>query len=195
MFWILLLGFIGLHSQLHSQSGAGLSKASISLTANPAYFVLGGYHIKSSYHFPKRWSIGLTIQGGFELPEIARDQFFNVTNEAIAVEWAYAIGAELKYRFSDASFDKGLVSVIGLGYEGWKVYLQDTDEFENWFLGIDLGYNWYPFGKQRFHVGVNYSLIFILNNTDARSVGGNSYNLKRIVLPNYIPSILIGWRF
>ena len=51
---------------------------SFSLTTNPVYFGLGGYHIKPAFHFPQRWSVALTLQGGFELPEIARDSIFSI---------------------------------------------------------------------------------------------------------------------
>ncbi|MEL6538358.1 MAG: MBL fold metallo-hydrolase [Bacteroidota bacterium] len=54
-----------------------------SIIANPAYFVLGGYHVKPSWHFPQRWSVGATLQGGFSLPDFARDQFFEIINFSI----------------------------------------------------------------------------------------------------------------
>lgn len=193
---LLLISSICLSWSATAQDSETTEKGSVTLVTNPAYFVLGGYHIKPSYHFPKKWSLGLTIQGGFELPEFARDQFFDFSGDDITVDWTYAIGAELKYRFSKASFDKGLYTAFNLGYEGWDVKNASQEEsFDNWFASIDLGYNWYPFKKERFHVGVNYTLIFILNNTEDRTLGETTYNIDSIVPPSLIPSILVGWRF
>ena len=181
-----------LKAQNHGESPEG----SISLATNPAYFVLGGYHFKPSYHFPKKWSVGATWQGGFELPSFARDQFFNSNNDGVTVDWVYAIGAEVKYRFSDAAFDKGFYAAFNLGYESWEVKQGEAeDNFDNWFSSIDFGYNWYPFKKEQFHVGLSYTLIFILNNTEDRNVGDAVYNINTIVRPSFIPTILIGWRF
>ena len=192
----LLLLCYGLMGALIAQDTVADPKGSFSLTTNPPYFLFGGYYVKPAYHFPKRWSVGLTAQGGFEIPDFSRNQFFDFTGEDIAVNWNYAIGAELKYRFTDAVYDKGFYTAFNLGYEGWDVSVTDTDTFDNWFASIDLGYTWYPFRRQRFHVGLNYTLIFILNNTEKRTVNETTYNINRVVPPSLLPgAILVGWRF
>ncbi|MEO0471227.1 MAG: hypothetical protein AAF206_16480 [Bacteroidota bacterium] len=167
----------------------------VTLGSNPVYWVLGGYHIKPSYHFPQKWSVGLTLQGGFILPDFARDQFFSHKNDSITVDWRYAIGIELKYRFTKASFDKGLYTAINLGYEGWTVEAEENEAFDNWFSSLDVGYNWYPFAKKRLHFGAQYTLIVILNNTNEQRAGDSPFNIRRLVPPSLAPSLFIGWRF
>ncbi|MEM7658508.1 MAG: hypothetical protein AAF399_20450 [Bacteroidota bacterium] len=167
----------------------------VSILANPSYFVLGGYHISPMYHFPQRWSVGLTAQGGFQLPEFVRDDFFQHQIEDLAIDWAYAIGVEVNYRFSRASFDKGFYVNGSVGYEGWRATeAANSDEFRNWFTSISLGYNWFPFRRDRLHLGLRYSLIFLLNNTEPRDLGNGTYQLRRIVPPSIAPSVFIGWR-
>ena len=167
----------------------------ISITTNPTYFVLGGYHITPWYHFPKKWSIGSTLQGGFDLPTFARDQFFESTTDNFTIDWRYAVSVDLKYRFTDAAFDKGFYTTISLGYEGWTIEADGENTFDNWFTSINVGYNWFPFARERFHLGAHYSLIFLLNNTNERQIGDNTYRLRSIVPPSYAPSIFLGWRF
>ncbi|MEL6562119.1 MAG: hypothetical protein AAFQ94_28295 [Bacteroidota bacterium] len=180
----------------NAQSIDDSEKGSVSVVVNPSFFVLGGYHFKPSYHFPKRWSVGATLQGGFELPDFARDQFFNTSAGEVIVDWTYAIGLELKYRFSDAPYDKGFFTAFNLGYEGWDVSSgQEIDQFENWFASLDAGYNWYFLKDDRLNLGVHYTLIFILNNTDNRTVDEVTYNIRSVVPPSVLPSILVGWRF
>ena len=194
IFWILvILSLVGSYG--YAQSDDPYPHGSFSLVTNPAFFALGGFHLKPSYHFPKKWSVGATFQGGFELPEFAQEQFFEFADDQLSIDWTFAIGLELKYRFSDATFDKGLYAALNLGYEGWEADRNDSDTFQNWFTSLDLGYNWYPFNRARFHVGLAYTLIYILNNTDERQVGETEYRLKSLVPPSYIPSILVGWRF
>lgn len=183
------------NTQSTAQNSGTAREGSFSLVTNLPYFILGGYHLKPSYHFPKQWSIGVTAQGGFELPEFARDQFFKTSNEDITVDWKYAIGAELKYRFSEAAFDKGFYAAFNIGFEGWEVKNVETREFDNWFASVDLGYNWYPFKKKRFHVGLAYALIFILNITNEQLLDGATYNIRSVVPPTLTPTLLLGWRF
>ena len=49
---------------------------------------------------PRKWSFGVAIEAGFELPDFARDQFFELENE-IAVDWDFLVGIEGRYRFTD----------------------------------------------------------------------------------------------
>ena len=181
---------------IYAQQRDVQAEGSASLVTNPAYFILGGYHIKPSWHFPQNWSVGITAQGGFELPGFARDQFFEISSDAIDVDWDYAVGVALKYRFSAAPYDKGLYTSASLGYEAWTILATETQStFENWFASIDLGYNWYPLRKQRLHLGLAYTLIFILNNTDEQSIASEQYRLRSLVPPTFAPSIFLGWRF
>ena len=192
---LFLCTLLGLGLQLKAQE-ANIEAGNITVVTNPAYFFLGGYHLKPSWHFPKRWSIGATLQGGFTLPDFARDQFFEVSDDGTDINWDYAIGLELKYRFTDAPYDKGFYTAFNLGYEGWEAELEgQSDRFQNWFTSIDVGYNWYPFERERVHLGLAYTLIFLLNNTDERPLGDTSYRLRSVVPPSAVPSIFVGWRF
>lgn len=166
------------------------------ITTNPSYFVLGGYSLKGFHHFPKKWSVGLQVEGGFELPDFARDQFFDINDEG-TVDWTFAVGTEVRYRFTKSDIDKGFYLFGTLGYEGWKVLgvTNSTDEFTNWYSSLGLGYNWYPFKNQRLQIGAAYNLIFILNNTATRPIGEKSYQINNIVPPSFAPNLSVGWRF
>lgn len=172
------------------------SKNSITVLTSPAHYILGGYHIRPYYHFSKKWSVGATIQGRLDLPGFVRDRFFSFSGDELNGRLSYAVSTELRYRFTDEPYDKGLYTTIYLGYEGWNLESEGlTDDLENWFSGISVGYNWYPFKKKRFHIGANYILIFILNNTEKRRIGKTIYSINRISPPSFVPSILVGWRF
>lgn len=163
---------------------------------NPAYWALGGYSIRGHYILPKKWSFGLVSEAGFSLPAFARDQFFKNQND-IEVDWDYLFGLEVRYRFTEASIDKGLYLLAATGYEGWTIENDAgaTDDFSNWYASLGVGYLWYPFKKERLSLGANYNLIFLLNNTDERFAGESVYQLRPVVPPSLIPSLSLGWRF
>ncbi|MGD1842864.1 MAG: hypothetical protein ACFB0B_18500, partial [Thermonemataceae bacterium] len=167
-----------------------------SISVNPSYFLLGGYSVKGFYILPKRWSFGIAAEASFELPTFARDQFFD-NNDDITVDWDYLVGVEARYRFNDAALDKGLFIQAGLGYEGWTIIADDgaEDQFDNWYGSLGVGYILYPFKKKHFHVGGNYNVVFILNNTEERLVGESSYNIRPVVPPSFLPTLFVGWRF
>jgi len=179
-----------------AQDRNNLEKGSFSATVNPSFYILGGYSIKGFYHLPKKWSFGLAAEANFELPDFARDQFFK-NDEDITVDWDYLIGVEGRYRFTDNHIDKGFYVFGSLGYEGWTIRDNDgnKDEFDNWYSSLGIGYNWYPFKKPNFHLGASYNVVFILNNTEERTVGQAQYNLRPVVPPSFAPTIYLGWRF
>ncbi len=182
----------------NGQSTEPKTESSFGINVNPAYYFLGGYSIRGIYHLPQRWSLGLNVEGGFELPDDFRDAFFD-DNQNIDVNWDYAVGLEARYRFSQALYDRGFYAFGVLGYEGWtidEIGTRQEDSLDNWFASIGVGFNWYPFPKKGFNVGLNYNIIFILNNTDDRIVGDTRYNISGNIPPSIVPSnINIGWRF
>ncbi|MEM9328843.1 MAG: hypothetical protein AAGA85_24475 [Bacteroidota bacterium] len=169
---------------------------SFTVTANPSFYILGGYSVKGYYILPKRWSFGLAVEAGFEIPDFARDQFF-ANNDDIAVNWDFLVGVEAVYRFTDSAINKGLFTQVALGYEGWTITSDggEEDDFQNWYASLGAGYNWFPFKKPNFFLGGTYSLIFILNETDEREAGESVYNIRPVVPPSLIPTIHVGWRF
>jgi len=173
-------------------------KGSFGISSNAAYFFLGGYSVRGIYHLPKKWSFGLSFEAGFELPDNFRDIFFE-DNQAIDVHWDYLIGTEFRYRFNDNPFDEEFYAFGTLGFEGWTVTEISTGRersFDNWYGGIGVGYNWYPFKKKNFNVGVNYNVIFILNNTDDQTAGDTVFSIDNFIPPSFVPSTFtIGWRF
>lgn len=197
LFIALLCTCVRAQTEVPRSATTDVPPGKISVAVNPVYFGLGGYYVNPFYHFPKRWSVGSTLQGGFELPEFARDQFFTVSNEDITVDWSYAVSVEARYRFSQATYDKGFFAVGAMGFEAWKVNSEGAaDEFDNWFTSVGVGYNWFPTKNNRLHLGLQYSLIFILNNTDERGVGDEVYNIETLIPPGLLPSaFVIGWRF
>ncbi len=174
------------------------NEGSFGLTINPTYYVLGGYSIRGMYHLPKKWSFGLNVEGGFELPDDFRDAFFE-DNAAVDVNWDYAVAVETRYRFNKEPFDNGFYAFGTLGFEGWTVIEIDSGEeetFDNWFTSIGVGYNWYPFPKRKLNIGLSYNVIFILNNTDDQNAGSTVFNIDTVIPPSFVPSnIHIGWRF
>ena len=174
------------------------TKSSLGVNVNPAYFVLGGYSLRGIYHMPKRWSFSVNIEGGLELPDDFRDAFFE-DNEAVDVDWDYAIGLEARYRLNKNPFDDGFYVFGTIGFEGWTVNEIGSEQnrsFDNWFASAGIGYNWYPFEKKNFNLGLSYNIIFILNNTENQTVGNTVYAIDSVVPPSIIPSnIHIGWRF
>ncbi len=172
-------------------------KGAFTIGVNPAYFVLGGYYLNPQYHFPKRWSVGTTLQGGFTLPDFARDQFFDVSSDASEIDWTYAIGIDVAYRFTEANYNKGFYLTAALGYEAWEIANgMNTATLDNWFTSFGAGYNWYPTKNQRLYLGLQYNIIFLLNNTDERAVGDGTFELESVVPPGLLPSVLtVGWRF
>lgn len=181
---------------LSAQTSEKLQSGSFSVTVNPSFFILGGYSVKAFYHLPKKWSFGLSAEAGFDLPNFARDQFF-MNNGNIDVHWDFLVGVEARYRFNNSDVDKGFYALATLGFEGWSIEDQNgnMDEFDNWYSSLGLGYNWYPFKRPNFHLGVSYNVVFILNNTDERTVGQEIYNINQIVPPSFAPVIYLGWRF
>ena len=184
------------HAWAQSTSVSESQRGSFSVTVNPVFYLLGGYSVKGFYHLPRKWSFGLAIEAGFELPDIARDQFFD-NNEDITVDWDYLVGAEVRYRFNDSNVDRGFYALGTVGYEGWTIRddAGQEDAFDNWYASIGAGYNWYPFKKPYFHVGATYNVIFILNNTEERVVGDSRYSINGVVPPSFFPTFLVGWRF
>ncbi len=192
-----MLVFASLPLSLNAQSTQPkLEGSSLSLTLNPSFFILGGYSVKLLYHRPQRWTFGLAAEANFELPTFARDQFFEV-DEGLTVDWNYLFGGEVRYRFNESEIDKGFHLLGTLGYEGWTVREGDqaSDDFSNWYASLGLGYNWYPFKKPHFHLGASYNVVFILNNTDTRTVGQSEYRIRSIVPPSWAPNLYVGWRF
>ncbi len=173
-------------------------KGSFGVTVNPAYYFLGGYSIKGLYNLPKKWTFTLAIEGGFELPDDFRDAFFN-DNQAIDVDWDYLVGVEARYRFNNETYDKGFYAIGAIGFEGWtvnEIASTANQSFDNWYSSAGIGYNWYPFQKKNFNIGLNYGIIFILNNTEDQNVGNTTFNIERVIPPSLVPSnIHIGWRF
>ena len=123
-----------------------------------------------------------------------RDQFFE-NNEDTTVDWGFLVGVEARYRFTDSAIDKGLFLQGTFGFEGWTITNDDQaqDDFDNWYTSLGVGYNWYPFKKPHFHLGASYNVVFILNNTDERSVGDSNYNIRPVVPPSLIPTIFLGF--
>ena len=176
------------------------NRPAITLRTNVPYYFVGGYHLEGTVHFPGHWSVGLTVQGISELPEFGRDQFFEVSDGDITIEWPYAVGAEVMYRFRENTFDGGFYAAGSLGYEGWRALRNggsDAEQnFANAFFAVDFGYTWYPFPKRRFLVAAEYSTVLLLNNTDRQALGDEAFELRRIAWPGLLPSaILLGWRF
>ncbi len=193
---VLVLSFSMLFASVcMGQNFSGENSGSFSITANPIFFGLGGYSIKGFYHLPKRWSFGLAAEANFELPELARDQFFENDGDII-VDWDYLVGIEARYRFTDSAIDKGFYAFGTLGYEGWTISdgAAASDGFENWYASLGIGFNWYPFKKPNFHIGASYGVVFILNNTANREIGALEYNIRPVVLPSFVPTVYLGWR-
>ena len=188
-----LILFITSLAQARAQEEA---RPHYSVTVNPSFFALGGYSLKAYHHRPSRWSFGIAAEAGFELPEFARDQFFE-NNEDIDVEWDFLWGVEARYRLNKESFDKGFFLVGTFGFEGWTVESESgvNDEFDNWYASLGIGYLWYPFKKDNFHLGASYNIVFILNNTEERTVGTSRYNIRSVVPPSFSPNLIVGWRF
>lgn len=183
----------------YSQSTEEPSKAYISLASSPAFFFLGGYSAKVFYNLPQHWSFSIQAQGGFELPDFSRDQFFENQGN-MDVQWDYVVASEIRYRFKKGNtINQGAFLSGALGYEAWTIENTSQnsleDSFSNWLISLGIGYNWFPFKKQRFYAGASYNLIFILNNTEERFLGDALYNIRPVVAPSFIPDIEIGWRF
>lgn len=178
-------------------------KGYVSVTAHPVYPFLGGYGGKVFYNLPQHWSVGLQAEGGFELPAFAERSFFT-NSDAITVQWDYAVGTEVRYRFASRDNDiRGFYALATAGYEGWTVRptqeqqpaTPTDDSFTNWFASVGVGYNWFPFRKSGFFAGAAYNWIFLLNNTQDRTVGGQVYRLRSSVPPSLVPILHVGWRF
>lgn len=189
----------------NAQNSPEKPKGFLSAGINPSYPFFGGYGVKAFYNFPSKWSVGIASEGNFELPEFAAEQFFK-NGKNITVDWDYAIGIEARYRFRKKDNDiKGLYVAGAIGYEQWTIKkgegqtvvpntLQE-DRFDNFFTNVGIGCNLFPFKKAGFWIGAQYDLIFILNNTDNRSINGVDYNIRPIVAPSFAPNLYIGWRF
>lgn len=193
---ILVLIVLFLSFSVKAQTVEEENISPFSVTVNPSFYILGGYSVKGFYHLPKRWSFGIAAEANFELPDFARDQFFD-NAEDLTIDWDYLLGVEARYRFHDGPLDKGFYIQGTLGIEGWTASDVNSaeDQFDNWYSSIGVGYNWYPFKKPNFHLGLSYNVVFILNNTDTRLVGSTEYNINGVVPPNFAPTIYLGWRF
>lgn len=190
---------------VQAQNSPTNEKGFFDVQINPAYPFLGGFGAKGYYNFPKRWSVGLVAEGAFTLPEFAQRSFFT-NHDNMDIRWDYAIGTEVRYRFRRKDNDiKGFYALAGAGYEQWSVTpeseqprLPNTvqeEQFTNFYTVFGVGYNWMPFRKRGFYVGASYGWIFILNNTDERSVNGQRFNLRTNIPPSFTPNLAIGWRF
>ncbi|WP_205127823.1 hypothetical protein [Okeania hirsuta] len=125
----LLSLIIGLSvKSIHSQDSRNPSTGSFSTTVNPSFFILGGYSIKGFYHLPKKWTFGIAAEASFELPEFARNQFFDNEND-INVNWDYLVGIEARFRFTIALLIKACICKVHLATKagqltiekGWKI--------------------------------------------------------------------------
>jgi hypothetical protein len=201
IFFVLILGVM----QLSAQQKLDSTKGFFSVGINPTYPILGGYGAKVFYNFPKKWSVGLASEGSFQLPKFAAEQFFK-NSKNITVDWNYALGLEVRYRFRKKDNDiKGFYLMGTLGYEEWTITKAESaaaapntkqkDDFTNWYSSLGGGYNLFPFKKAGFWVGVQYNVIFIMNNTNDRTVNGVTYNIRPVVPPSLAPNLYIGWRF
>ena len=175
------------------------TRPAFTLRSNLPYFFIGGYHLEGAVHFPGHWSAGATVQGISELPEVGRDQFFEVSDDAIGIEWPYAVGAEVMYRLREGDLDRGFFVAGNLGYEGWRAVRNGGSDaeraFGTGFAALDVGYTWYPFPKRRFLLTAEYTAVLLLNDTDRQAVGDETFELRRVAWPRPIPNVLLGWRF
>jgi hypothetical protein len=196
---------LAIFGQVLAQQKSGSTKGFISAGINPTYPFLGGYGAKVFYNFPQKWSIGLASEGNFLLPESAAKQFFK-NDKNIAIRWDYAVGIEARYRLQKNDNDiKGLYLLTTFGYEGWTIAREKNaipipntkqeDKFTNWYSSLGAGYNLFPFKKDGFWVGIQYNVIFIMSNTNERSVNSFTYNIRSVVPPTIVPNLYIGWRF
>ncbi|MEO1049268.1 MAG: hypothetical protein AAFX87_01490 [Bacteroidota bacterium] len=196
--FVLIIALISTWQASFAQTDGEVRYSRFKVELNPAYYALGGYSIRGFYVAPKQWSYSLQFEAGFDIPDFARDAFFD-DNEAIDVRWDFLVAFETRYRFNKENYDKGFYAQASIGYEGWTVEPVNgtgEDEFTNWFSSVGIGYTWYPFKKKRFHLGGTYNVIFILNNTDTRTVNEVEYNIQRVIPPSALPtSIYVGWRF
>jgi hypothetical protein len=200
--FLLFILFVG---KVSAQQKTDSTKGFVSAGINPAYPLFGGYGAKVFYNFPKKWSIGLAAEGSFELPEFAAEQFFK-NGRDITIDWGNAIGVEARYRFRKKDNDmKGFYLMGSLGYEGWTITKSENatvvpntkqeEKFTNWYSSFGGGYNLFPFKKSGFWVGVQYNVIFIMNNTNDRNINGVTYHIRPVVAPSLAPNLYIGWRF
>ena len=175
-------------------------KGAFKLETNLSFWAVGGPNLNVFYVAPKRFSFGVQYVAGFEMPGIARDLFFENSDD-LTVDWDFGLGLEARYRFNDSNLNKGFYMLSGVGYEGWTVNVTDDrsipkDDFTNLFWTLGLGYNWYPFESKNFHIGASYNLIVILNNTDDRNIGDVTYNINSVVPPSFFPTTFYAaWRF
>ncbi len=199
-YFIIIVAFIPGIVQAQEQSSQELEKGTFKVESNLAFWAVGGPNISGFYVTPKRFTFGVQFVAGFEMPDIARDLFFENSDD-LTVDWDFGLGLEARYRFNDSYLNKGFYLLSGIGYEGWSVNVTDdsnipTDDFTNWFWTLGVGYNWYPFEKKNFHIGGSYNLIFILNNTDDRNIGDITYNINGSVPPSFFPTTFyVAWRF
>lgn len=191
---LLFLLLIGLTNSAIAQESV-VTNGTYTIETNPAYWILGGFSVKGYHHRTNRWSFGVQVEGGFELPEFARDQFFDIPDNS-DVDWDWAFSSEVRFRLNENEMNKGFYLFGTLGYEKWTVSsTADQGELRNWFSSLGFGYTWYPFKKEKFHVGGSYNVIFLLNNTNERTLNNITYELNSIVPPSLIPNLTIGWRF
>jgi hypothetical protein len=176
-----------------------------SANINPAYPFLGGFGAKGFYNLPHRWSFGLVAEGAFQLPGFAAEQFF-ANGDNLRVRWDYALGTEVRYRFNRRDNDiRGFYLMAGAGYEGWTVRAREGEaaqpstaqsvSFTNWYASVGVGFNWLPLRNRGLWIGIAYQTIWLLNNTDSRSVNGTTFNLRPWVSPGLAPTLSVGWRF
>jgi hypothetical protein len=199
--------FSALNSTSQSSAALGFKKDKgyFSVGINPTYPILAGYGVKVFYNLPMHFSFGIISERVFNLPKNAQKQFFKNT-VAIKVNWDYSIGVEARYRFNKKDNDiKGLYAFTTLGYEQWTInkatnvpIIPNTiqkDMIDNWFTSTGVGYNYFPIKNTGLWLGAAYNIIFLLNNTQNKSINNSTYNLRTIVPPSLLPNLYIGWRF
>jgi hypothetical protein len=197
--------FVLAFSKVNAQYKADSTRGFISAGINPSYLLFGGYGAKVFYNFPKKWSIGLALEGSFKLPEFAATQLFT-NGKSITVDWDYAVGLESRYHFNKKDNDiKGFYILGTIGYEGWTITkaknaavipnTNQEEKFTNWYSSIGSGYNLFPFKKAGFWIGAQYNVIFIMNNTNSRNINGVATNIRPVVAPTLAPNLYVGWRF
>jgi hypothetical protein len=206
---LMLLSIIFTISKLSAQNTVANEsldeKGFLSVGINPTYPIFGGYGVKIFYNFPKQFSIGLASESVKNLPENTEKQFFNNSKD-IKVNWDYSIGLEARYHFKKQNNNiKGLYTFATLGYEQWTIKKDDDkavvpnsiqeDNLDNWYSSLGLGYNYFPIKDCKLWVGAAYNIIFILNNTQDKTINNATYNIKTIVPPSFIPNLYVGWRF
>ncbi|MDX2061857.1 MAG: hypothetical protein SFY70_02230 [Bacteroidia bacterium] len=196
--WLLPILCVLALPHLRAQTPQPATDGFVSVGINPVYPFLGGYGVRGQYNLPGHWSVGLSAEGGFDLPEFAEEGFFENAG-AISVEWDYALGLEATYRFTAGTSDlSGFFAGVAIGFEQWTVTPDPTaaelsdSRFDNWFASLSAGYTWYPTRTSRLWLQGAYSGIWLVSGTQARAVGSTAFRLRSFAAS---PSITVGWQF